>query len=131
MKTYWGSGGIAPRILDLGTKWGEWSASRPGCFTPRERSSGTHWIGGWVGPSAVLDAVVKRKIPSPRRESNPRTPIVQSVAQRYTDWAINGSVGDYEDNINQFKHCIYKIIKILFFEHDILKVTSTLAQTLL
>jgi len=30
--------------------------------------------------------VVKRKIPSPRWESNPRTPIVQSVAQRYTDW---------------------------------------------
>jgi hypothetical protein len=24
-------------------------------------------MGGWVGPSAVLDAVVKRKIPSPRR----------------------------------------------------------------
>jgi hypothetical protein len=31
------------------------------------------------GPRAVLDAVVKRKIPSPRRESNPRTPIVQPV----------------------------------------------------
>jgi hypothetical protein len=30
-----------------------------------------------VGPRAVLDAVVKRKIPSPRRESNRRTPIVQ------------------------------------------------------
>jgi hypothetical protein len=41
-----------------------------------------------VGPRAVLDAVVKRKIPSPRRESNPRTPIVQPVAQRYTDWDI-------------------------------------------
>jgi hypothetical protein len=33
----------------------------------------------------VLDAVVKRYIPNPRRESNPRTPIVQLVAQRYTD----------------------------------------------
>jgi hypothetical protein len=32
--------------------------------------------------------VVKRKIPSPRRESNPRTPTVQPVAQRYTDWAV-------------------------------------------
>jgi hypothetical protein len=28
-----------------------------------------------VGPRAVLDAVVKRKISIPRRESNPRTPI--------------------------------------------------------
>jgi hypothetical protein len=34
---------------------------------------------------AVLDAVVKRKLPSPHRESNPITPIVQPVAQRYTD----------------------------------------------
>jgi hypothetical protein len=29
---------------------GEWSASRPGRFTPRERAPGTHWIRGWVGP---------------------------------------------------------------------------------
>jgi hypothetical protein len=64
---------------------GEWSASRPGLFTPRERAPGIHRIGGWVGPRAVMDAVVKRKIPSPRRESNHRTPIVQPVAQRYTD----------------------------------------------
>jgi hypothetical protein len=50
----------------------------------------THWIGDSVGPKAILDAVVKRKIPSTRQESNPRTPIAQPVAQRYTDWA-NGS----------------------------------------
>jgi hypothetical protein len=55
---------------------------------PQREVPGTHWIGGWVGPKAVLDAMVKRKIPSPRLESSPRTPIVQSVAQRYTDWAI-------------------------------------------
>jgi hypothetical protein len=36
-----------------------------------------------MGPRAVLDAVVKSRIPSSRRESNPRTPIVQPVAQRY------------------------------------------------
>jgi hypothetical protein len=29
-----------------------------------------------MGPRAFLDAVVKRKIPSPRWESNPSTPIV-------------------------------------------------------
>jgi hypothetical protein len=32
-----------------------------------------------------MDAVVKRKIPSPLRESNSTTPIFQPVAQRYTD----------------------------------------------
>jgi hypothetical protein len=64
---------------------GEWSASRLGRFIPRGRAPGNHWVGGWVSPKAGLDAVVKRKIPSPRQESNPRTPIVQPVAQRYTD----------------------------------------------
>jgi len=43
---------------------GEWSASRSGRFTLRERAPGTHRIWGWVGPSAVLEAVVKRKIPA-------------------------------------------------------------------
>jgi hypothetical protein len=64
---------------------GEWSASRPGRIIPRERAPDTRWIGGWVGPRAGLDAVVKRKIPSPRRKSNPKIPIVQRLAQRYTD----------------------------------------------
>jgi hypothetical protein len=48
-----------------------------------------HWIGGWVGPRAVLD-VVKRKIPSPHQELNLRTPIIQPIAQHYTDSAIMG-----------------------------------------
>jgi hypothetical protein len=39
---------------------GEWT-SRPGRFTPRERTPGTHWIGGWVNPRAGLDDVEKRK----------------------------------------------------------------------
>jgi hypothetical protein len=34
-----------------------------------------------VGPRTVLDTVVKRKIPSPRRESNPRIPIVQPIVE--------------------------------------------------
>jgi hypothetical protein len=81
MKRHWGSGDIAPLILDLGTRGGEWSASRHRRFTPSEGAPGNHWIGGWVGPRDVLDAVVKRKIPSLRRESNPKTAIVQTVAQ--------------------------------------------------
>jgi hypothetical protein len=60
----------------------------PAALPPRERATDTHWTGGWVGPRAVLDAVVKRKIPSPHRESNPDLPIVQPIASRYTDWAI-------------------------------------------
>jgi hypothetical protein len=76
------------RALTSAQDGSEWSASHPSRFSPKERSPGTHWIGGWVGPRAVLDAVVKRKIPSPRREAKPRTPVVQPVVQRYTDWDI-------------------------------------------
>jgi hypothetical protein len=68
MQAYWGSEGIVPLIPHSFTSaldGGEWSASSPGRFTARKRAPGTHWIGGWVGPRAVLDAVVKRKIPSP------------------------------------------------------------------
>jgi len=32
----------------------EWSASRHGRCTPRERAPGTNWIEGWVGPRAIL-----------------------------------------------------------------------------
>jgi hypothetical protein len=52
---------------------------------PEKKTLITIGIGGWVGPRAVLDAVVKRKIPSPRREPNCRTPIVQPITQLYTD----------------------------------------------
>jgi hypothetical protein len=44
---------------------GEWSAPRRGRFAPRERGPGTHWIGGWMGPRAVLDGVVGEKFPVP------------------------------------------------------------------
>jgi hypothetical protein len=40
-----GSGDIAPRILDLGTR-----RRRVVSFTSREEPV-THWIGGWVGHS--------------------------------------------------------------------------------
>jgi hypothetical protein len=82
MKEYLGNGGIAPRILDLGTRWRWVFSFMPRPLTPRERAPGTHWIIRWVGPGAGLDAVVKRKIPSPCRDSNP--PIIQPVVQRYT-----------------------------------------------
>jgi len=40
VKTYWGSGGIAHAFLTMALDVGEWSASRSGRFTPRERGPG-------------------------------------------------------------------------------------------
>jgi hypothetical protein len=70
----------------------------PAALPPGKEAPSTPWTGGWVGPRAVLDVVVKRKIPSPRRKSNPRTPIVQPVDQRYADWTITDVLTKYKDN---------------------------------
>jgi hypothetical protein len=81
MEAYWGSGGIALRFFDLGTRYRRVISFTPRRFTFRESAPGIHWIGGWVGPRAGLDAVMKRKIPSTYRESN--LPIIELVAPRH------------------------------------------------
>jgi hypothetical protein len=70
MKT-WGNEGIASSFLTSALDGVERSASRFCRFTPGERIPGTHWIGGWVGPSVGLNAVEWRKIYCSCRESNP------------------------------------------------------------
>jgi hypothetical protein len=60
---------------------GEWPASRTGRFTPRERTPGTHWIAGGVGPRVGLDAVTKRKKSFPLPGLEPT--VMHFVAQRY------------------------------------------------
>jgi hypothetical protein len=62
METYWGVEVYLHAFLTSELDGGEWSDSRPGRFIPRERTPGTHWIGGWVGPKAVPDAVLKRNL---------------------------------------------------------------------
>jgi len=42
---------------------GEWSASRPDRFTSRERDPDAHWLGGWMGPRAGMEAVVRTRTP--------------------------------------------------------------------
>jgi len=56
MKVYWGSEVQLHAFFNLGTSGGEWLASRPGRFTPRETAPRNRWIGGWAGPRACLDA---------------------------------------------------------------------------
>jgi hypothetical protein len=72
-------------------------------FTPRERAPGTLWLGSWVDLRAVLDAVAKRKIPSPRRESNLKTPIDQPVAHRYGSTKGGEFLDQLSDNQLIFK----------------------------
>jgi hypothetical protein len=60
----------------------EWSASGPGSFTTGKRASGTHWIGGWVGPRTGLNYVEKGKFLPP---SGLELRTVGHPASRYTD----------------------------------------------
>jgi hypothetical protein len=55
----WMDGGIAPRILNIGTISGEWSASHRRRLNPGRGHLYTHWGEGWVGPSASLDFLKK------------------------------------------------------------------------
>jgi len=50
-------------FLTLALDRGEWSASHPGHFTPRERVPSTHWVGGWAGSRTSLEFMANRKIP--------------------------------------------------------------------
>jgi hypothetical protein len=61
MEAYGGVDVYIHIFLTLALAGGEWSASRSGCFTPGERTPGTHWIGGWVDPRAGLEDLEKIK----------------------------------------------------------------------
>jgi hypothetical protein len=86
-KTVGGRGGIAPLILDLGARRGEWSASRPGCaLAPGKWPSVP--IGqeaGWA-PELVCTQRLEEKSFRLCRGSNLYLPVVQRVARYSTDW---------------------------------------------
>jgi hypothetical protein len=64
-------------ILNLGTGW----SFTPQPVYPRgERASGTHCIGGWVGPRAGLDGVQRRWISCSCLESKSDSSVIHPVA---------------------------------------------------
>jgi hypothetical protein len=104
MKTYWGSEGIAPRILDLDTRR-RWVVSftpwplylqgrRPHCLLDRRLG----------GPQSQSERGEEENISSLYRESNPWIPIVQPVDSRHTDWATRLNTQYYVS----IKHLIWR-----------------------
>jgi hypothetical protein len=72
----WASDGIAPLFLTSAIDGGKWSALRFCRFIP-----GTHWIGGWVGPTASLDAEVQKILdPTGNQTLTHRSPSPYPVA---------------------------------------------------
>jgi hypothetical protein len=87
MKTYWGSGGIAPRLLDLDTRcrWLARFTSRATLPPGKEPPVPVGYEAGWA-PEPVWTRHRREKFPAPVGN---RTPIIiSSRASHYTDWAI-------------------------------------------
>jgi hypothetical protein len=89
--------------VDVG---GERSVSRPCRFTPSERASGTHWIGGWVSPGGGLDDVENREfLILPGLELWPLSrPVHSQSLSRLMSWSIC-SVRDVSE-IVRLKICV-------------------------
>jgi hypothetical protein len=61
MKAYGGVDVQVHIFLTSALAGGEWSAPRPCRFSPGERDTGTHWIGGYVDTRTGLDDFENRK----------------------------------------------------------------------
>jgi hypothetical protein len=66
---------------------------------PTGKSPCTHWIGGWVSPRVDVDDM-ERESSWPHRDLNSDPSVVQSVANRYTDYAIPAPSVDREGERN-------------------------------
>jgi hypothetical protein len=78
MKTYWGSGVIAPRSLYIGTRWRRVVSFTPRPLYPQGKSPWYPFDRRLGGPQSRSGRGGEEKNSQPpRRESNPRTPLVQ------------------------------------------------------
>ena len=78
MNAYQGRRVIAPPFLTSEFDWGEWLLDTPAALPLWEGVPSTYWIGGWVGPRAILEVSQKRKILLPLPGIKPQ--IVQLTA---------------------------------------------------
>jgi hypothetical protein len=82
MKAYWGSGGIAPRIVDLGTGWSCVVSFAPRPFYPQRKSPWYPLDRRLGGPQSRSGCGGEEKNSQPLPVLEP--PIIQPVDQRYT-----------------------------------------------
>jgi hypothetical protein len=89
-------------ILNLGIIW-RWVVSfTPLPLYPRGKSPGVHLIRGWVGSRAGLDAVEKKEICFPCRESNPAIqPVSIRLGYPCSSRHLPGGTEENHENLNQ------------------------------
>jgi hypothetical protein len=69
-------------ILDLSTRWRSVVSFTLWTLYLEKEVPGTHWIGGWVGPIAGLDAMRREESVAP---SGDQTLMVQPVTHCYSN----------------------------------------------
>jgi hypothetical protein len=79
-------------ILDLGTRWVEWSASRPGRSLPSGKDPRYPLYRRLGGPQSCSGHRGLRRNLCLCRGSNSGRPVVQSVVTHYTDWTTPAPV---------------------------------------
>jgi hypothetical protein len=82
MKAYWGSGGIAPRILDLGTNWRCGGPFHAPAALPRGKRPLYPLDRRLSGPRNLSGRGGEKKNSQPLPGLEP--PIIQPISQRYT-----------------------------------------------
>jgi hypothetical protein len=104
IKREWGSGCIAPRILNLGTRYG-WLTSCPDSFVLGEGAPDTYWIGGSDALSVRLDGFEEEQfLPGVERRFLGR-PFVYS----FQLWLKSNSCKKYTRFCSHLKHNWSKI----------------------
>jgi hypothetical protein len=92
---------------------GQWSASRPGRFTPGERGPSTHWIGGWVDSRAGLETNVMSWLNVSNRQGTVHMFTIKFRNSRYysitTKAIYRGQTGLLRDNFC-FMMCKFQLV---------------------
>jgi hypothetical protein len=104
MKEYWGSGGIAPRILDLGTRWRWVVRFTPRPLYPQRKRPGYPLDRRLGGPQSRSGCGGEEKNSQPLSGFEPS--IIQPIAQRYTTELsrLQGSTksGEFLDQLSDY-----------------------------
>jgi hypothetical protein len=88
LKAYWGVDVELHTFFISALDGGEWSVSRPGRFTLRERDHVTHWRGGLMGLRADLDATMDKV--QKHNSVNTNTPSSESYRNQIISYSLSG-----------------------------------------
>jgi hypothetical protein len=104
----WGSVGIAPPLLTPALYGANGQLHVPAALPLKERASVIYWVGGWLGFRAGMDAMEKKKISCPCRESIPDHP-AHSLSLYRLSYPGFGSQKYALSQKNQSTHCFFKM----------------------